>query len=62
MVRAPGIHACTPQIPDVVRFLPPVDRGLGGVWCLADHIAGAFAQTEYALEKVRVCPKQSNDV
>jgi len=30
MVRAPGIHACTPQIPDVVRFLPPVDRGLGG--------------------------------
>jgi len=34
----------------------------GGVWCLADHIAGAFAQTEYALEKVRVCPKQSNDV
>ena len=35
MVRAAGIHACTPQIPDVVRFLRPVDRGLGGefgVW------------------------------
>lgn len=57
------IHACTPQIPNAVRFLLPVDRGLGvGVWCLADHIAGAFAQTKYALEKVRVCPKQSNDV
>jgi hypothetical protein len=57
------IHACTPQIPNAVRFLLLVDRGLGvGVWCLADHIARAFAQTKYALEKVRVWPKQSNDV
>ena len=63
MVRAAGIHARTPQIPNAVRFLPPADRGLEvGVWRLADHIAGAFAQTKYALEKVRVCPKQSNDV
>jgi hypothetical protein len=34
------IYARTPQIPNAVRFLPAVDRGLGvGVWCLADHIA-----------------------